>query len=249
MPAPGGEQKKFMLQGINISAASSLVGEMMNVEESFGFGKAAAGDFDAGPGLLQMKFNNLDARSLAKLGQEMNSFERSSSNPAESNRLMTEKLLPLITAILKKSPSFEIAKAHLVTRDGAIDGRVKVAFDGREDFDVHNAASIIRNLAADGEIEIPVQLSNKMVRGMAAKRPPVMSAEDGSKVAPEDEQRSADQASEAMIAGMEQSKIIVRDGERHKIQFQFRDGKLSVNGQPADNLAAMLGAARAAGTQ
>jgi uncharacterized protein YdgA (DUF945 family) len=249
MPAPGGEQKKFALQGLNISAASSLTGELMNVEESLGFGKAAAGDFDAGPGLLQMKVNNMDAQSLAKLGQEMNAFERSSFNPAESNRLMTEKLFPLITAILKKSPSFEIAKAHLVTQDGALDGRVKVAFDGREDFDIHNAASIIRNLTVDGEIEIPVLLSNKLVRGVAAMRPPVTSTADGSRLTPEDEQRGADQASEAMIAGMEQAKIIVRDGERHKIQFQFRDGKFSVNGQPADNLGAMLGAARASGTQ
>lgn len=234
--------RKFAIEGIEISGGSTPNGELVDSYQQFKFDRLITGGFTIGPGEMRIDVSNLDERTLNGIADELengNPFE-----PADAGMRMNERMASLVESLLKRSPVIEIGTARLMLDEGEVSGRLKVAFDGDAEIDVATPASLANHVTVNGELSVPARLSAQIAGDVVVNQMAAAAMSEG-RVPPTLTPLQLEQAAAGMLAAMEGSGMLVRDGDRHTAVFRVENGRGTLNGNPIFDFGTVLGATAA----
>lgn len=231
--------RKFGIERLDVSGNTTQNGDLVDGYQRVEFARLATGAATMGPGELQVDVRNIDVRAFNGLMEEFDSgnpFE-----PAKAGMVMNEKTAGLVKSLLKRSPVFEMGAARLVLDEGEVNARLKVTFDGEAEIDMATPASLLNRAIVDGELSVPTRLSTRIACDVVAKQVTAAAVSEG-RTPPALAPAQLEQVAMGMLAAMEGSGMLVREGDRHRAGFHLENGQGALNGKPVFDLATLLGA-------
>lgn len=252
-PNPAGYQQIASLHKLRINAGMAQHGSLVNFFEEFGFDHAVVADDRYENGLIRVEFNNLDATTLENISQKIQAQVNSlppSATPELIQSTMLAELQTAVPALLKHSPDIQISKASVLTPQGQIDGRMKVALLPSDQFDPQmGVMALVPLLDIEVDLKLPLLLVTQLAEGMTAGQIRAQLAAQ-KQVMEEAEilNRSAMMTQQMLMQGVEQN-FIKKSDDAVSAELRFKKGQILLNGQPSEQLMGMLQAMTTQGHQ
>lgn len=231
--------RKLDIDELDVSAGSTQNGDLVDSYQRIEFARLATETSTMGPGEMRIDVRNLDVQALNGVMEELesgNPFE-----PAKAGMVMNERMEGLVKSVLTRSPVFEIGIVRLVLDEGEVSARLKVTFDGEAGIDMATPASLLNRVIVDGELSVPTRLSTRIACDVVAKQVTAAAVSEG-RTPPTLAPAQLEQAAAGMLAAMEGSGMLVREGDRHRAGFHLENGQGALNGKPVFDLETLLGA-------
>ncbi len=195
-------------------------------------------------GLIRIEFNNLDATTLENMSQKIQTqlnLLPPDATPKMIGGTTLAELQTAVPALLKHSPEIQISKASVLTPQGQIDGRMKVALLPDDQFDPQmGVVALIPLLDIEIDLKLPLQLVTQLAEGMTAGQIRAQLAAQ-KQVMEEAEilNRSAMMAQQMLMQGIEQN-LIKKSDDAVSAELRIKKSQVLLNGQPSEQLMGML---------
>lgn len=200
-----------------------------------------ANELSYGPGDLEISIRNLDGNVLALINKQSNNLQNGTE--AERQQAMMA-LLPELPKLFNKGAEFEISQLNMKLPEGMVEGNLFISLPKGDN---SNPFAMIQKIQGNGKLKMPKivvkQLVLQSVAQQMSKQPDMQQAliqqmqstqpQSATQPSPDADQLAAMQA-EKQISTMEQTGLIVAQGEDYTIEFTLQDGKFTVNGKPFD---------------
>ena len=177
-----------------------------------------------GPGHIKLAISNLDAATIARLEQEIDSIQETTKDPTEMNQHLLQLLIEQSPALLKNSPSITISDLSLTSPKGQLTGEAKLAFNGEGDV-LLNPIFIMSRTSLNVKIEADQLLITSIYKDFIK----ATLCED-----------NTDQICDQQAAKISNDKLkelihkntLVLENSKFGLTLSFKDGMFLLNGQP-----------------
>lgn len=221
-------------------------GELVNVMQRFGFRLFEIGGAEYKDGVFQFELNNLDGVVLQSLQRRYDAF--SQTHLTDENGIQQwwlAQLRQVLPALLQQAPVLHISRVEVLTVDGLVSGRLKLA--SKEvpsdltlvDFE-SGFAKLLPLLQLELDIRLPARIIERQARAAARKTIVARLAELEQTMTPLELAHQTRRAAEQMLVQFEVQNIIRRHTDYYTATLHFKNEGLILNGVPADNLLSMM---------
>ncbi len=238
--------QQVVVRGMNIAYDAQQRDEAVDVMQQFGFRLLQINGKQFNDGALRYELSNLDAavlQSLQKRYEQMTQAEF--SDPEQLRQVWLQEIQALLPAMLAQAPEIHISKAEVTTVDGLISARLKLAMDNSFPLPaVIELPEGLRRLLPLMQVELDLKLPATIIEQQARKavRENIIEQLQDTEqtMTPEVLAQQTRRAAEQMLAQFEIQNIIRRKDGYFRTELRYRDGRLRLNGAPADNFLKML---------
>jgi len=215
--------------------ATILVGYAVKVKEGMatGTGIEQQGFTDA---VLDIELDRLDKKALSKYLDDLASAEQSGVSRQAQARLAAQLWLALINELLKGSPEVRVKQVGVKTPNGALSGSAVIGFDGAGFTQTTSPFELMTRTRLSASAEASATLLRAwMARDARANAVNVL-AQQGT-LADEAQVKSlSEELVQRQLAALEAAGLLKPEGEKFVLRAEMTDGKLMLNGNPADQL-------------
>lgn len=231
-------EKTFQISDLSIKNDSGIKDGLFYAKLDFSLDKIDSKEKSYGPGEFSITIKNLDAPALLKIHQQAMAMQQAEESQRQQYAM---SMIPELPALLSKGPELEVSKFEFTMPEGSIEGHLKFSIPKEEN---SNPLQMMQKLEGDGKISMPVavlkMLMTQSVKQKLAAQPNTEQAlmeqlqKDGTASA--DSAKTTEQQAattvDSRIANLVKSGAIVQDGTNYLIEFELKEGKLTVNGKP-----------------
>jgi uncharacterized protein YdgA (DUF945 family) len=147
--------------------------------------------------------------------------------PESEQQQYVEQLIALIPDFLKARPELVIDDLSLRAPQGEIKSALGIAVGGPEANDIKNPQAIIQSIFAKGNVLVPKPLYHEILGEMIAQGRTKAQQ-------PAQTEQEATNAVNELIASQIKEGLWQEKGTSLLMEYEFKDGKLTVNGKPLD---------------
>jgi uncharacterized protein YdgA (DUF945 family) len=229
------------ITGFKIAVDSDQNGSLVSGGETFSFEKAEiAQQLTIGPGELALEVRNLDAKTMATLNDRLYEAQKNGATPDQAGAAFALAMMELGPELLKSSPEFELRKLNLTTEMGDITSSLLVSFDGKGDFNLQDLSTLIPKLTIEAKASVPAVLLQMASQTQVRAQVAAMMEQQDEPLDPEELEMQIQQATQQQLAQLEQMNFIVPKDNLYTSHLLFKEGQLTLNGQPANQLLGAL---------
>jgi uncharacterized protein YdgA (DUF945 family) len=193
----------FQLDQWVIRQSASIEAGSFGSTLALGVRAIRVGDAAFGPGEVQLRLRDLDARSLARL-QRDGVAGLTPSDPHDTRQVATEEGAgSVISALVSRSPQLEIRALRLATPSGDIQARLRIDLDGSRPDLLYSAHTLLPLFRVEAEFECP----REILDGLYRER-------------------------EEELLELRREGWILLQGDRYRGRLKLEEGELLVNGIP-----------------
>jgi uncharacterized protein YdgA (DUF945 family) len=210
-----------------------LVGYAVKVKEGIatGAGIEPQGFTDA---VLDIEFDRLDKKALSKYLDDLGGAEQSGVSPEAQARVAAQLWLTLVNELLKGSPEMRIKQVGVKTANGALSGSAVLGFDGAGFSQVTSPFELMTRTRFSATAEASATLLRAwMVKDARANAVNVL-AQQGTLADEAQVKLLSEQLVQQQLAALEAAGLLQSQGEKFVLRAEMTDGKLLLNGNPAD---------------
>jgi len=239
-----GEQHALNLDKLRLHVDVKQTDNLVSVVEELGFDRLKVDENAFDHGVLRVELKNFDAVTVQTAQQKIQSkFKSLSANadPAAAQKASLAVIQEVLSDLLRHSPEFLISKAEVQLAEGLANGRVRIAIQNGDQFDMQKGLpTIIPLLIIEVDLRAPVKTINQMAQSIVRKQISAQLAKNKQPMTDEElEQRTQHFAEQMLMQGMQQN-FIKRDENNYSLTLRLTDGNLFLNGLTADGLMAKL---------
>ena len=212
--------------------------------EEIGFENFMVDDARYEKGVLRFEFNNIDAPTLKSMQEKFQvAFAGMSGkpDPMAMQQAWMSIMQEALPGLLKHSPEFLVSKVELLTPDGLINGRLKVAIENADPARLSaGLPALIPFINIEIDLSVPVPIIQEMARSAAHDQLTARLKASKTEVDEAELEKKIHEAAEQMLAQAEKQNIIKHVDNNYTASFRFRQGQIELNGLPAQGLMNML---------
>jgi len=219
-------------------------GELVDVTQQFGFRLLQVNDAKFNHGAIDLAINNLDTVVLQMMMQRYAATVQLPNASAERlSQVLWQEAQSLLPRLLVQAPIIHINKIEVTTVNGQMSGRFKLGIE--EGAAVSTAIVLpidLKELLPLTRVEIDMKLPASIIEQQARK---AVSAkiieqllESEQTMTTEMLEQQTTRAVEQMLVQFEIQNIIRREANHYRAGLRYQDGRLYLNGVPADNFMA-----------
>jgi len=226
------------LQGMEIASSTRAVGESVNMVLDYKIQAVNAAAEHYGPGQLTVELRKLDATTLMKFKNEMETIYRKDLPPAQASLMTLGKSMELIGALSKKAPELEITRLSFKTAEGELQGKGKLVLDGSKANIAENPMLLLTALSGNLELSIPPGMVRQILAPLilsdieSYRRTGTLSAKERANLDPATMAKVVDQALPLYLAQNPFTRNLVLEKDMYKLRASIRRGQLLVNDTP-----------------
>lgn len=236
-------EKIFEINELSVKSRSDIQEHLFNTNLSITIKSLFTNTKNYGPGDLEVALRNLDADVLAKINQQADAMQNGTEIQRQQAMIA---LLPELPKLFNKGAEFEISKFNFKIPEGIIEGTLFVSLPKDENANpfelmqkVHGKARLkvpavaVKELMKQAEIQ---QMAKQNVSQSPAAQPTANPSATTQPVQPAlpSEQDIAMQV-EKQLNALQQSGVIVVQGNDYLVEVTLDNGKFTVNGKPFDS--------------
>jgi uncharacterized protein YdgA (DUF945 family) len=186
--------------------------------------------------VLDIELDRLDKKALSKYLDDLASAEQSGVSRQAQARLAAQLWLALINELLKGSPEVRVKQVGVKTPNGALSGSAVIGFDGAGFTQTTSPFELMTRTRLSASAEASATLLRAwMARDARANAVNVL-AQQGT-LADEAQVKSlSEELVQQQLAALEAAGLLKPEGEKFVLRAEMTDGKLMLNGNPADQL-------------
>jgi tetratricopeptide (TPR) repeat protein len=180
---------------------------------------------------LALAIRRIDAGIYRRVEKQLTEAAEKGYAQEAAEAAMAQLMAEVLPALLARSPEIELTQLGARTKDGAFELKGKVRYVGKGDIAGFDPKA---DLEADATARIPVALVSRLAELGAVPGPDAeeLDAETKKAIA-----ESVKQAISQQIEMLVQSGLAVREGDGVLVsRFELKGGKMTLNGNPADEL-------------
>lgn len=242
----GGDLRQMVLRDLSAKYDAKQQNGLVNLTQRLGFRLLQIDNSEYRAGVLQFEFNNLDAVVLQSLRRRYETL--AVSGPAGEAALWPwwrAEMQQVLPALLPRAPALHINRAEVTTVDGQVSARLKLASD-RAPSDIRRidmrsgVAALLPFLRLELDLRLPAKTIERQARSVAREKIVAQLVEQAQTVTASELARQTRRAAEQMLVQFEIQNIIQRQPGYYTTKLRFKNGRLLLNGVPADNFLNML---------
>lgn len=243
--------KTFELTDLDVHSSCDVEGGLFHSHFKSSVDKIFANGKTYGPGNLEMAIKNLDADVLANINQQVNNAQQGTDEQRQQSMLA---IIPEVPKLFSKGAEFEISDLSFVMPEGTVEGSLMVNLPKG---DTTNPFELMQKVQGKGKLKVPADLiklvlneSNKQkILSQTSVDPQAQQVNEStsavtttsagasvtttttSTTTPDLSQQVA-AMTDAQLAAMMQSGLIVQDGSYYVVEVALNQGNLLVNSKP-----------------
>jgi len=184
--------------------------------------RVAAADLVLEEPAFAWALRGIDAAAYGTLQKHLATAAREAQSPEETEQVVTAVLLQLLPSFLARSPEIELVRLGAKTQEGTTELKGHVRYTGKGDL---AAFAVETDLEAEASLRVPEALIERLASASGA-------AGEGGTAELEAIRASAAAQTQMLVdAG-----LLLREDGVLVSRLELKDGKLTLNGQPADGL-------------
>ena len=232
------------ISDVRMGAMIQPQGKFATVKLTYGVKQMTLAKDKYGPGNLNITIRNLDAVTLKKFEDELNSINARSMPEEQKQMMVAGKLMEYASKLTRDDPEIEITKLSIVAPGGELTGNAKFVIQGSQQDLSANPMLILTAIKGSAEMTMPESLAKAMVmpqiqRDLALlQQEGKLSREEAANLSPDTIDQIAEQAYPGYLSGSGFGRWFVRDNNGLKFSLSVNRGQVVVNGVP------MTGSAR-----
>jgi uncharacterized protein YdgA (DUF945 family) len=178
-------------------------------------------------GNLELRRLDLETvKQLQKTAHDLRKQQQSGEIPADMVGLTWfAKLTELAPTLLAKSPELALTELKLKTADGQLDGKVVFSIEGTKVSSLDDFSSLMGALQMQADFSLTKVLLEKTMTTIMTN----LQIDEGS--SEEDALKEAQKFTDQQIKGYIEQKFLKEAGDKYELTANFKEGKLTVNGQ------------------
>lgn len=226
------------VQGMEIAASSRAAGESVNMVLDYQIQAINTAAEHYGPGQVTVELRKLDAATLMKFRNEMETIYRKDLPPAQASLMTLGKSMELIGALSKKVPELEITHLSFKTAQGELQGKGKLVLDGSKANIAENPMQLLTALSGNFELSIPPGMVRQILAPLilsdieSYRQAGTLSARERANLDPATMAKVVDQALPLYLAQNPFTRNLVLEKDMYKLRASIRRGQLLVNNTP-----------------
>ncbi len=234
------------LKGIETRAVQRSQGQSLSLGYVLKVGEAATTFAGAQPqayrqAVLDLEFDRLDKKALAKYFDDLSGAERARLAPEAYQRLAGQLALGAVRELLKGSPEIRIKHVGVQTGNGVIGGSATLGFDGQGfGAEIDGKAAEPKTWLARVRLEASAELSGTLLRDWMAQdargRALEALARQGGGTEEAKLHLLAEELAQEQIAALEAEGLLKAQGEKFTLDAQLKEGRLTINGIARDHM-------------
>jgi uncharacterized protein YdgA (DUF945 family) len=226
------------LQGLEISSTTRPVADNVDMVLRYKLADVHTADAHFGPAQLTIEARHLDAATLVKFKNEIDTISRANLPPPQAALMLAGKTMTLLGTLSKKNPELEITHLSFKTPEGEISGHGKFVLDGRRRDITQNPMQLLTALSGDFEISFPGPVLKRMLTPIirrdieTLRQGGGLSPGDMAKLDPQTMAQIVDRVFPQYLQRNEFTRLLVEDNGVYRLNLTIRRGQLLINGQP-----------------
>ena len=151
------------IHGLEVQVRSGAEGEMVWATAAYRAQKLEAGAERISSAELRIRVDKLSAPVLARLDRALRGL--AATGPAGGLEALNQMvaLAAILAKLLESDPELVVERLHLVTPDGAVEGRLTLTISGLRPLDLLNPRRWLEGLDGSGELSMPEALLHRLV--------------------------------------------------------------------------------------
>jgi uncharacterized protein YdgA (DUF945 family) len=226
----------FGAEGIAASQDQTEKDGALDSHLVYGVGKVAAEGDRFGPFECVVDLRRMDIEGIGALQDFFQEFSRTYLTEEMRGSVIEEKWVPAMSAILARSPEFDMSKFRLVTPEGELNARMKVTGHSAGPVTAGYIYNIERYLEADADLVVPRTLLRNLLSGWfsdTAAFELMLSNPSGNPKQKEVEE-TARKMAEDLVQTLVAERWLVARGADLTAHLELADGELKLNGKKID---------------
>lgn len=239
-------KKQFVMRDMKMEYDALQRGEVVDVMQQIGFRMLRINGEEFNNGTFRYELSNLDVLALQSIKKRYDQMIQSPLSASEQpQQVWLQEVQSLLPTILGQAPVLHISKAEVITIDGLISARLRLAIDnnGAIPASIELPAGLMALLPliqVELDLKLPIVIIEQQARKVAQEKIVGQLQENEQMMAPEMLAQQARRAAEQMLVQFEIQNIIRREKEHFRAELHYSNGRLHLNGVPADNIINML---------
>lgn len=232
------DQGTLVLSGLVLAAASAEASGNLSANVDLKLQSIGDGTSTYGPGVINIKVNNLDAATLVKYKKELHELQAKKLPPEQMPSVLMGKMVALVANLAKKAPEIDISKISFKFQEGEITGSGKLVLDGGNADIAENPELLLMSLHGDGEVIVP-QAALKALTALDLSRQVAsfksqgkFSEDELKKLTPQKISEISASAAPKYMQRYASSMKLVPEGDNYKMSLSLSRGQFLLNGQP-----------------
>ena len=241
-----GEPQEVVLRDAKIAYSAFQREQVVDVMQQFGFRLLQVNEQWFRNGALHLELSSIDVIALQSMQQRYEQMTKTELADTELlQQVWFQEMQRLLPKLLEQAPVIHISKAEVITAAGMMNARLKLAInDGLPiSASIELPAGLVALLPLI-EIELDIKLPESIIEQQARKvvREKIVEQlqETEQTMTPEVLVQQTKRAAEQMLAQFEIQNILRRESGSFRIALRYHNGRLHLNGVPADNFLNML---------
>ncbi|MCX7114988.1 MAG: DUF945 family protein [Gammaproteobacteria bacterium] len=166
------DKPTFSLTNLSVKSSSLVKDGLFQSELTAKLDKAMLNGQQYGPGHITVTLQNLDAATLAKINQQLQTSQKESLLARQRSLL---GLLPSLPALLSKGATFSISNMSFQLPQGVVDGALTMSLPNSN---TTNPFQLIAQLHGTGQLNVPVSIVTEavsdVIRGKLQQNPELL---------------------------------------------------------------------------
>jgi uncharacterized protein YdgA (DUF945 family) len=236
MESPGGGGT---LKGIETTmlqrnqGATILVGYTVKVREGTATG-AGVDPQSFTDAVLDVEFDRLSKRALSQYFDDLAGAEQSGVSRQAQTRLAGRLWLALMNELLKGSPEMRVKQLGVKTANGTLSGSAVLGFDGAGFTQFSSAFELMTRTRFSASAEASATLLRAWMTKDARAAAVNVLAQQGTFPDEAQVKSLSEQLVQQQLAALEAAGLLKPEGGNFVLRAEMTDGKLTLNGNPAD---------------
>ena len=222
IPAPG----HMEIRRLKWLQSATVAEKLMKASISVDIDTLSVDDRRYGPGGLTVEARRLDVEALSRLERLTGEFR--SAGPNVSGGLII-RFLAAMSALLERSPEFEISRMTLDTPEGDFQARAHVSLRHPGALVLFNPDAYLSAVTVRAEMDAAAEMLKKTLAVVYRLR---TVRRDAMPQTAEQADLPADKKALALIGSLVSRDILILETDRYKSAISLVDGQLTVNGRP-----------------
>ncbi|HOV87706.1 MAG TPA: YdgA family protein [Syntrophobacteraceae bacterium] len=228
------ESTSFLMKGLSATTSARASGDTVTFLGAVRADQMAFDGIQAGPGVFELEFRNLDAASLAQLQKTLDELQKHPlPGPPETVQERTlARYMEILPGLLKRSPELELKQLEVKTGDGDFTGKAMIAYDGAKSGSAVNLPALLAGVSAQAEFQVGERLLRRV--SAAFMKDTLIEEMEG-----EVEEGAGTELDDLVSARIEQQltaltaqDLIVKKDGYYGIKGAYKGGQILLNGRP-----------------
>jgi len=183
-----------------------------------------------------LEFRRLDAVALAEIQKTARDLQKQQHSGVISQEMlgiaMLGKAMEITPKLLAKSPEFALTEFAIKTAQGSLQGKATIGIDGKKATSLDDFSKLMTAVQGQADFSMTKTLLEKVTMGMLHEQFAGEQPESAKNSA--DLQKKVKTASDEHIKELLAKKYLVEAGDSYKLVAVFKEGQLTINGQPIE---------------